>query len=212
VIRPTPTTLALAGVALALGLGFAGVESGDRVGLTEARAQPCTQRGVATSVMAFFGLLEERRFYATRLLWLPRPRLPYAYVLYLHANSELLRTRLGSEIPGLAQRWLGAGGELTEVVLIDPHVNRKDPRATGYAVWWIRKARDDGELVLGTGKGVWDCEKDRIGRLVGSERPFESDEAARAEASGRCGRRGFTALRRYGQAANVCNPPRRTSG
>ena len=71
--------------------------SGERVDLAQARAQPCTRVGVATSVMAFFGLLSERRFYATRLLWLPQPRLPYAYLVWL--NGGAIRTRRGNEVP-----------------------------------------------------------------------------------------------------------------
>jgi hypothetical protein len=186
----------------------AAAAAGGTVDVREARAQPCTRAGVATSVMAYFGLLEERRFPATRLLWLPRPRLQYAYVVYVHANGQVLRARRGAELPGLSQRWMAAGGPLTEVVAVDVRINRREPLNNGYAVWWIRKADDGTELVLGSGKGVWDCERRQIGRLVGSERTVESEEGARVEAAGHCGRRGSTPIRRYGQTAALCGPAR----
>jgi hypothetical protein len=188
------------------------VQSGDRVDLREARMQPCTRAGVATSLMAFFGLMEEGRFAATRLVWLPKARLEYAYILYVGANGTLLRTRLGAEIPDRAARWVGAGGTSTEVVAVDARINVKEPRRTGLAVWWIRSAEDGSDLVLGTAKGVWDCERHQIGRLVGSERAFANVEAARAKAEGQCGRRGWTTFRRYGQSAALCKAARGPSG
>jgi hypothetical protein len=192
--------------------GSARVQSGDGVDLREARMQPCTRAGVATSLMAFFGLMEEGRFAATRSLWLPRSRLEYAYILYVGANGTLLRTRLGAEIPDRAARWVGAGGTSTEVVAVDARINRTEPRRTGFAVWWIRSAEDGSDLVLGTAKGVWDCERHRIGRLVGSERASASVASARAEAAGHCGRRGSTTFRRYGQSAALCKAARGASG
>jgi hypothetical protein len=197
-------------VTAAVALGFGPTGPGDRVDLEEARAQPCTRAGIATSLMAFFGLLEERRFYATRLLWLPRPRVPfYAYVLFVHPDGQpLLRTRRGAEMPALSQTWMSSGGTLAEVIAVGATVNRKTPRASGFAVHWIRKASDGSELVLGSGKGLWDCERRQIGRLVGSERPVESEAAVRVDEARRCGRRGYTAIRRYGQTAALCNPHR----
>jgi hypothetical protein len=182
--------------------------AGAIVDVREAQSQRCTREGVATSLMAYFGLLEERRFGATRLLWLPRPRLPYAYVVYVVANGRLLRTRRGAELPAVSERWMSAGGPLTEVVGVDVRINRRQPRNNGYAVWWIRKSDDGSELVLGSGKGVWDCERRRIGRLVGSERAAESEEAARREPAGHCGRRGSTVFSRYGQTAALCRAAR----
>jgi hypothetical protein len=197
-------------VTAALALGFRPTGAGNRVDLEEARAQPCTRTGIATSLMAFFGLLAERRFYATRLLWLPRPRLPYyAYILFVYPDGQpLLRTRRGVEMPVLAQAWVSSGGTLAEVIAVDPNVNRKTPRASGFAIQWIRKAPDGSELVLGSGKGLWDCERRQIGRLVGSERPVESEADVRVDEARRCGRRGYTAIRRYGQTAALCSPHR----
>lgn len=196
-------------VLVALIAAASAVAAGGTVDVREAQSQPCTREGVATSVMAFFGLLEEGRFGSTRLLWLPRPRLSYAYIAYVGANGQLLRARRSAEMPALSQRWMSAGGALTEVIAVDVRINRSRPLNNGYSVWWIRKTKDGSELVLGSGKGVWDCERRRIGRLVGSERAFESEEAARREADGHCGRRGSRTFSRYGQIAALCGPVRR---
>ena len=199
----------LSGVAV----GLAPAGSSGRVDLTQARAQPCTRVGIATGVMAFVGLLEERRFYATRLLWLPRARVRfYAYVLHVLANGRLLRTKSGADVPTLTQDWLSTGGSLSEVVWIDPRVDWQEPRKSAFAVGWIRKAPDGSSVVIGVAKGLWDCEKRRIGRFVGGERAVDSEEEARAEAAGRCGRRGSTTFRRYGQLAALCRLPRGASG
>ncbi len=180
-----------------------GVQADERVDLGQARAQPCTRVGMATSVMAFFGLLTERRFYATRLLWLPRPRLPYAYLLFL--NGGVVRTRRGGEVPAAVQRWLRSERSELEVIAINPRINRKEPKASALAVDWIRRS-PDGLVVKGLAKGVWDCERRRIGRLVGGERAVESEESARAETTGHC--RGNTLVRRWGHTATLCDLPR----
>ena len=204
------TPAALVAVAVAAGwlnlsgLAAARASSGDRVDVSLARAQPCSRVGIATSVMAFFGLLAEQRFYETRLLWLQKPRLPYIYLLWLNGGS--IRTRRGSEVPTAVQRWMASGGSVTEVIAIRPRINREQPKASGFSVNWIRRSPDGTSVARGVAKGVWDCEKRRLGRLVGSERPVDSESTARAEAKGGC--RGETVIRRRGQAAILYDLPR----
>jgi hypothetical protein len=182
-------------------------DAGDRVRIAAVRAQPCTRAGIATGVMAHFGLMNERRFAALRDLWLPKSRYAfYAYVLFVTANGETLRTKLGADLPRLAEGW--AATDKAEVVGIDPRVDAKDSRRSAFAATWLRRNDDGSAVVVGTGKGLWDCEQHRLGRLVGGERTASSEEAARAEGAADCGRRGSTMFRRFGQVAALCRLPR----
>jgi hypothetical protein len=204
-MAPNPLRVA---VSVAILAAASAATAGATVDIREAQAQRCTRAGVATSLMAYFGLLGEGRFAATQRLWLSKPRLPYAYMLFLTVNRQVLHARRGSELPQRSEQWLAKGGTTAEVVAVDARIDRAEPRRTGYALWWIRAADDGSELVLGAAKGVWDCERRRIGRLVGSERTFESEEVARTEAGRHCGRRGSSTIRRYGQTAVLCGPRR----
>jgi hypothetical protein len=201
-----PRRPGLALIAAAIAAAVAGYASADASTVDPAlvRAQPCSRAGIATALMGHFGLMEERRFAALAGIWLPKARLPdYAYVLFVTVNGRTLRTKSGAQIPRLAAQWMSSGGERAGVVAVDAYPAPKEPRRSGFAVWWIRQS--DGDVVLGAGKGVWDCEQHRLGRIVGSERTATSEAAARADARSHCGRRGSTLLLRFGQLAALCN-------
>ena len=170
------------------------------------QAVPCTRAGIATSLMAFFALANERRFSATRELWLPKRRLPTPGFFAVRMERGLVREHLGRDVPDGVRRWFRGSG-VAEVLMVDPRVNRAEPPNNGYAVDWIRP-NAAGVLVYGTAKGVWDCEKRRIAMFIGSEQPhFEGDDP-RAVARGHCGRRPVSAFVRFGQRALMCALPR----
>jgi hypothetical protein len=182
-----------------------------RVSVADALALPCTRTGMATAVMAFTALLRERRCNDAARLWLPKRRLPTPGFLWVHPIAGgLVRATRGAAIPAAARRWIGTDYTEIEVIQIDTRPAAKRPAASGYSVAWVRSqpGRPDSGVVLGEGKGVWDCEKRRLAMFVGSERSAADEATARAEISGRCGRRSRTTLTRYGQRALFCGPVR----
>lgn len=188
-----------------LAVGAAGAAP-PRVDVRAVQALPCTRPGIATSLMAFLALANERRFADTRLLWLPKRRLPTPGFFAVRMERGLIRENFGRDIPDGVARWFRRSG-VAQVLMLDPRVNRAEPANNGYALDWIR-LNAAGVLVYGTAKGVWDCEKRRIAMFVGSEQPhFEGDDP-RAVARGHCGRRPVSAFVRYGQRALMCALPR----
>jgi hypothetical protein len=161
---------------------------------------------MATSVMAFVALVRDHRFAGTRLVWLPKRRLPTPAFFGV---AGVTRADRGRELPGAVARWVRDGRTLLEVIKIDPRVDRKRPARSGYAVNWIRSRADGSDIVLGTGKGVWDCQKRRLAMFYGSERVVADEVAAREAVAGQCRQRAQFAFARYGQDAVLCGPFRR---
>lgn len=183
------------------------------VDVTKARQLPCTRGGIGTGLMAFAGLVNQRRFGATRLLWLPKRRLPTpAFFRIVAVNGDRARVRadLGVELPAAARSWVADGLPLVEMIHIDTRPNRRQPANSGIVIAWARFPSDGTEgLRLGRGKGVWDCEKRRIAMWFGSEIPVADEAEARNIAAGQCRhRRGNSTLHRYGQTALLCGLPR----
>jgi hypothetical protein len=178
-----------------------------RVDVRRVQSLPCTRAGVAEAALAFTALLNEKRFDATRLIWLPKRRVPTPAFFWTSGGGRYLRATRGREIPGVTRRWFARGGTSIEVILVNPRINPREPARTGFAVEWIRRDEAGGSLVRGTGKGGWDCEKRRISMFGGGERPVASVEGAREEAAGHCGR-GYRTFHRYAQTAYLCRLPR----
>jgi len=162
--------------------------------------------------MGFLGLLNERRYSDSRRLWLPKRRLPTPGFFYVASTSgrATIRAEDGVGIPRAARNWTSDGFSLTEMILVDARPNAREPANSGIAIAWIRYPDSgEGQVLLGRGKGVWDCERHRLAMWVGSERPVADEAAAREIAAGQCRRRpNNTAIRRFNQQASLCGKPR----
>jgi hypothetical protein len=183
------------------------------VDVTRARGLPCTRVGIGTALMAFAGLVNERRFGETRLLWLPKKRLPtpaFFGVPAIAGNRPVVRARDGTELAAATRSWVADEFPLVEVVLVDARPSRRKPAGSGAAIAWIRYSSDPADGVrLGRGKGVFDCEKQRLAMWYGGEQHLTDEESARDLAGNQCRRRRTnTTLRRYGQRAVLCGFPR----
>jgi hypothetical protein len=169
------------------------------------RLASCTRMAIANPVIDFFSLVDLRRFAAVERLWLPRKRLETPGFFNLGTGSRTIRADRGSIVPLAARRWLEIGPPTLRVILLDPRPAPADPARSGYSVVWMRSG-GDGSVMLGRGKGVWDCSRRRIAMLVGSERPFPSEEAAKASIGRPCGKRGTTAYNRGQHQLHLCRP------
>jgi hypothetical protein len=183
------------------------------VDVAAARRLPCTRAGIGTALMAFAGLVNEQRFGATRLVWLPRKRLPtpaFFGVPSIAGNRPEIRARRGAELAAATQAWVADGFRLVEVIHIDARPSRREPAGSGAAIAWVRSTGDPADgVLLGRGKGVFDCEKQRVAMWYGGERQVADETSARELAGGQCRTRPRnTTLRRYGQTAVLCGLPR----
>lgn len=182
------------------------------VDVTRARQLSCTRAGIATGLMAFAGLVNQRRFGATRLLWLPKRRLPtpaFFGVVAINGDRARIRADRGAQIPAAARSWVADSFPLVEMIHIDARPSRRQPANSGLAIAWVRYPTDGSEGVrLGRGKGVWDCEKRRLAMWYGSETLVADEAEARDLAAGQCRRRRENStVRRYGQTALLCGLP-----
>jgi hypothetical protein len=162
--------------------------------------------------MGFLGLLNERRYVDSRRLWLPKRRLPTPGFFYVASTSgrATIRAEEGAGIPRAARSWTADGFSLAAMILVDARPNTQEPANSGLAIAWIRYP-DSGQdpVLLGRGKGVWDCEKRRLAMWVGSEGTVADEAAAREIAAGQCRRRPNNAvIRRFNQQALLCGKPR----
>ncbi len=165
--------------------------------------------------MGFLGLLNERRYSDSRRLWLPKRRLPTPGFFYVASISgrATIRVEDGAGIPSAVRKWTADGFSLAEMILVDARPNAREPANAGIAIDWIRYPDSgEGQVLLGRGKGVWDCERRQLAMWVGSERPVEDEAAAREIAAGQCRHRpNNTIIRRFNQRATLCGKPRTTN-
>lgn len=190
----------------ACGLAAAGLASATVARSSPASAPSCTRTGIASSVLAYVDAVADRRFARAKSLWLPRRRLPTPGFFWLETGGTHITARVGAGLPAAFERWVGADGEL-RAILLDPRPSPRKPASSGFTLEWFRTA--SATPLLGTAKGVFDCEKSRVAMFVGSERPVENEAAATEAVAGTCGRRGGSSFSRYGQAVRLCGPVRR---
>jgi hypothetical protein len=179
------------------------------VKVAAAERLPCTRAGIATSVMAFVGLVHEARYVETSRLWVRR-RLPTpAY--FRVVGGRRIRADEPAQLPTAVRTWRADRYVDLEVRVLNPRISRRQNASSGYGIAWTRTDPGDGSIRFGKGKGVWDCATRRIAQFFGHERAIATDvleEELELAKRNNCGRRGSRVFPRYGQIAWLCNPVR----
>lgn len=177
--------------------------------LTENRTESsCSRSVIASSVINFVSLLDQRRFSAVPRLWLPRPRFATPGFFRVASRGSVFKTRSARELPNITRRWLLRGPPDVWAVVVDARPSTSEPARSGYSLFWIRRGDGSPATLQGVAKGVWDCELQRLAMFVGGEQRFATEKAALANVINRCGRRGWIALEGGGRVVRLCRAPR----
>ncbi len=167
---------------------------------------PCTREGLATGVSAFAALVTAGRHDATRTVWLPRRVVPTPvfFSVSTRGRGRAWADR-GADVPAGVRRWTRDGRVVVRLRTVTAYPRPQAPARSSFAVVWTRHppgAADGDRVLLGTGKGGWDCSRRRLSMFCCAERLVPVEVARRVATCPH----GGTPLRRFGQAPVVCAP------
>ena len=208
------TALATATLAYSCGVAAATPPTPVPVGLAQVTSSSCSRVGIATAAMGFLLSAERTTLRRHAAPMASQETAADTGLLLCRIDFQVaprpVRAEEGSAVPGATRRWTADGFSFAEMILVDARPNLKQPANSGIVLAWIRYPTSGEESVLlGRGKGVWDCEKRRLAMWVGSEQSAADEAEARQVAGGQCRRRpNNTTIRRYSQRALLCGRPR----